>query len=258
MTVYRSGLTPGVLAALGQAPGIQYVSKFGYNLDVDATAAAEDIWGGGGLYTGFPTGAAETVQVFSSDASDAAAGTGLRTIMLSGLDANYAQQTEMITLNGVTPVTSAKTWTRVNRCPGQSAGSGGTNAGIITVRHSSTTANVFAQIAAGAGQTQISGFTVPAGYTACLSGYRVSVSNATNPGTAARVQVSVRARAFGTGLFRMNRTLWAAAGIGVTHVELEGGIVFAEKTDVVLRCEPGASADNLSVTGSYDLFMIRT
>lgn len=63
--------------ALGQVPNNDIHTKFGINPDVDAATAPEDIWNGGGTYTGFPVGGtatvAETLQVFSSSTADTAA-----------------------------------------------------------------------------------------------------------------------------------------------------------------------------------------
>lgn len=154
-------------ATLGWVPNVNAITKFGRNPDVDASGGGpEDVWEGGGLYTGFPAGVvntvAETCTVVSSSANDAAAGTGMRTCRLSGLGATGAEQLEDVTLNGTNAVTTTNRWYRVNRVVGLTGGSGMTNAGAITVRHSSTTANIFAVVPAGFGQSQIACYTVPA------------------------------------------------------------------------------------------------
>lgn len=75
-----------LLLALGMTQGLSLVLKFGRNPDVD-TGASEDIWNGGGLYTGFPTtGSAEPLGVASSSANDTAAGTGAITASANNLD----------------------------------------------------------------------------------------------------------------------------------------------------------------------------
>ena len=141
----------------------------GVNEQVDA--GTEDIWDGGGTYTGQPTGSAEAINIVSSSAADAAAGTGLRTLRVEGLDASGAYVEETFTLNGTTPVVSSSTWTRVFRAFGLTAGTGGTNAGAITIKHNVTTANVFAVVQAGRAQAMIAAFTVPTGRTATITSW---------------------------------------------------------------------------------------
>ena len=149
------------------------VHKFGENPDVDG---AEDIWEGQtvhGDYTGFPTsGTAETIDVSSSLAADTnTSGTGAWTIRLYGLDANWEIQEETITMNGTNKVTSSGTYQRAFRIIVLTAGSGGTNAGVITAQHTTTTANVFCAVPAGEGRTRLALYTIPAGYT----GYMVRI-----------------------------------------------------------------------------------
>lgn len=136
----------------------------GVNEDVDA--GTEDVTELGATYTGMPAlpaQAGEALNIVSGSANDAAAGTGQRTIKIVGLDSAGATQEETVTLNGTTPVVTSTTWTRVFRAFGVTAGSGGTNAGAITIKHNVTTANVFAVIKAGRSQAMLGVYTVPAG-----------------------------------------------------------------------------------------------
>ena len=48
-------------------------SKFGRNSDIDGNTSPEDLWDGGGLYTGFNCTEAETLEFFSSDIEDTGA-----------------------------------------------------------------------------------------------------------------------------------------------------------------------------------------
>ena len=54
-----------------------------------------------------------TVDVASTSANDTSAGSGVRTVTLSGLDSSGVAQSEIITLNGQTEVTSANTYSAV-------------------------------------------------------------------------------------------------------------------------------------------------
>jgi hypothetical protein len=161
-----------------------YLYLQGINEDVDL-AAAEDVVEAGGTYVGqpvIPTQAAEALNIVSSSANDAAAGTGARTVRVEGLNSSGAWAEEVFTLNGTTPVVSSSTWLRVIRAFIVAAGSGGTNAGAITVKHNTTTANIFSVIKAGRGMSMNAVFTVPAGQVARLSswdgqGYGLTAAN---------------------------------------------------------------------------------
>jgi hypothetical protein len=153
----------GVLA--GVQPNIQAFTRYGRNNAVGAATTPEDVWNGGGVYTGFPISDAETLSIFSSSANDTNGGTGAWQVILTGQGANWELQYETINLNGTTPVTTTKVWRRMSIADVTYAGSLQTNEGTITMRHSTTTANVFAVMPAMAGRTQIACGSSPIGYS---------------------------------------------------------------------------------------------
>ena len=73
---HKLGLVDSFDISRGLVPGISELSKFGRNSEIDTATDPEDIWNGGGLYTGFPDGAAETIDVFSSSILDDDGNTG--------------------------------------------------------------------------------------------------------------------------------------------------------------------------------------
>lgn len=98
----------------------------------------------------------------SSSANDAAAGTGLHTLIMSYIEqTTLAAKTESITLNGTTPVNSVATNIRfINSLTMTSAGSGGTNAGDITVTNGGIT---YGKMLTGASIQESSFRMIPAG-----------------------------------------------------------------------------------------------
>jgi hypothetical protein len=94
--------------------------------------------------------------------SDSATDDTTRSVVIDGLDANFAPLTETIALNGTTNVTTTNSFLRIN----QMAMLNSTNTGNITAKIGVST---YAKINAGVGQTQMSIYTVPAGYTFYLS-----------------------------------------------------------------------------------------
>lgn len=163
----------------GHVPGWAILEKFGRNPSISINNDPQDVWNGGGIYTGFPTGSSETVDVFSGDPEDGAgSSTGLLTLRLFGQLAGV-EQTEDIILNGTTVVTSILSWDRIYSIRGLSAGSVGSNIGEITARHSTTTTNVFTVVPIGTNRTQIAGITIPSGKRAyiCNADFSITRSN---------------------------------------------------------------------------------
>ncbi len=147
-----------LVTAFGTQPFVakQGYAKFGFNPDVDTGSLPEDVWSAGGTMT-WPSSAA-AASIVSSDAADAAAGTGAREIVLVGIDSSLNEIRETVALNGTTPVTSSASFLFVNSAYGQAVGSGGVNAGTIDV---SVGGNLVKQIAPGDGQCQCSHFAAP-------------------------------------------------------------------------------------------------
>ena len=240
-------------AALGNVEHREMVYKFGRNSDVDPTSDPEDVWEGGGLYTGHPTGSPETVEVFSSSAADDAAGTGARTIRIHGLKTSSSTdyETEDLSMDGTTEVESTNTWYRVNRIEVLTAGTGGSNAGVITCRHSSTTDNVFAAIQVGYNQTTIAAYTIPASKKALLKRMRVSIVRAN--GSAGSATITLRVRASGS-VYRAIRNMEVQTG-GETNDVFSGGLVFNAGDDILLRVEQVSDA-NTVVSGELEMLLI--
>ena len=164
--------------ARGQITGHKSLFKFGNNSDINGSL--ETIWSHGGLYV-YPTSAIQ-MKVSSSSADDAALGTGARTVSVQGLDQDYNEVAETVTLTGQTAVLTTTTFIRVFRAFVITAGSGGTAAGTIYVGTGTVTsgvpATVYAEIALGENQTTMAVWTVPAGYTFYV--YRGTFSAASN------------------------------------------------------------------------------
>ena len=74
-----------------------------------------------------------TVDISSSSASDASAGVGARTIQIVGLGSNQQYQSEIITLNGNTVVTSVNTYYRLFFTRVLTVGTTGYNVGDIYI-----------------------------------------------------------------------------------------------------------------------------
>ena len=161
----------------GKVRGAYHIIKFGENLDVDGSM--ETIWDGGGLYTYLTS--AGVLTVTSSDNDDAASGTGARTVTVEGLDANYNQVSETLTVGGSA---GSVEFFRVFRAFVATSGSSGTNEGTISISQGATTLaqirTVGSPTSTGLGQTFMAIYTVPAEYTGYI--YQWDLSTAKSDG----------------------------------------------------------------------------
>jgi len=122
--------------------------------------------------------AGETWEILSDDVNDTSAGTGARTVEVPFLDDSYVLQKETLTLNGTTPVLFTST-SAFRPYPGidssdtsngirvSTVGSGGANAGNITIRNTSGGA-VRSYIGSGSILAKQAHYTVEAGKRAYL------------------------------------------------------------------------------------------
>lgn len=153
--------------ALGLRQGSAQWNKWGYNLDVDA-AATELIVSWGQAASSFaPLTSATTFTVVSDSAADDDGSTGANSIILYYIDGNRTAQTEVVTLDGANPVVTTGTGLGINRAAIYTVGSGGVNAGTITIT-ATTGGTTQAQMPAGGGTTQQCIFFSQASHTLLL------------------------------------------------------------------------------------------
>lgn len=151
--------------ARGQVDGHSTVNIYGYQPAVSTTSIP--VWENVTAYT-YPVSA--TVMYLSGSNGDTAK------ITVVGLDASYAPISEVVTLNGTTPVATTKQFLRINSMF-VSVGSATNPAGAVYLKNSGGTVT-YAQINAGVGRTQAAIYTVPAGYTYFLQ--RVNIYTSLN------------------------------------------------------------------------------
>lgn len=232
----------------GLIPSQVLVMKFGANPDIDTGTLPEDIIHQGGVFT-FPS-AAERLEVFSASASDTAAGVGARSLYLEGLDGSYNTISETVALNGITGVLTTQSFLRLNRAYAATAGTSESNVGAITIRQSTTTTNIMADIGAADGQTHSSVYTVAAGWTA----YYLSLNASFRGASSITAELGLMVKTFG-GALRIRRPFALNFG-GQYFDKVHGGIQIPEKSDIFVRCF-SVSANNVNIICSYDLLLIK-
>jgi hypothetical protein len=153
--------------ARGKVTGASQVNLFAFSNNVPNTFYT--LWENTGTTQyAFPASAV-VMTLASTSASD----NTQATVLISGLDSTWALQTETVTLNGTTNVTTVKSFLRINSMVLTSPGTSHTsNVGIITAKNGGIT---YAQINAGIGKNQAAVYSVPNGYTMYL--YSINAFN---------------------------------------------------------------------------------
>ena len=237
-----------LLAASERVPGITPLFKFGSNFDIDTGSVPEDVITLGGEKL-FPT-VASTIDLVSSDAQDSAAGTGIQTLKILGLDVDYNIIEEDKTLNGITPVTTTAEFLRVFRMYGLTGGSAQRAVGNILATHSE---GDISAIIAGEGQTLDATYTVPANHAFYLERFFGSVDRST---AASSAQLQIEIRLPNTNVWRVQSTI-SAAGQGTSFADRFTFMRFVvpEKTDIRVRVD-WVENNNTRVSGSFDGYLI--
>lgn len=225
--------------------------KFGEIVDA---AAGDDVWGGSTAYTGQPVSTAETLQVFSNSVQDDPTGSGASHVTVQGLDSSGRWLVETVELDGTNPVTTQFAFWRVVRASISGAvGAGGQAAGTITVRHSSTTANVFAQFTGG--QSNIAAFTVPAGYDAWIPRGFATLRRGASGSYDRDASLALKARPSGEG-WRTIGVIAITSGHGAQEFP-SGGFHLHELVDLKISVKDISPASGTDITAGLDILCVK-
>jgi hypothetical protein len=202
--------------ARGQITGHEVVNVFGYATAVSTNFVA--IWENNSAYA-FPT-VASTMLVTSSSASDTAV-----TILLSGLDSSYNRISESITLTGTSAVTTVNTYWRINSV----ITTAGNAVGTIYIKNAGGT--TYAQVTIGNGKTNMSVYSVPAGYTFYL--YQADAWSSTSVTSG----VFATYRALITDTNGVQNVLLTVPFLNTMEVSRPVPIPYFEKSDIQWQCK---------------------
>ena len=222
--------------ARGQIPGHKSVFKFGLNPSVQNVE--ETVWEGGGLYV-YPASALIMTVTSASGATD----NGV-VITISGLDADYNEQSETVTLAGSGAATTTKSFLRVNR--GFVAGSQEPDGEITVVSGGVTYAYVN-----GGNQTLMAVWTVPAGYDGYLTQLDVTVLTEQN-NTFGNIRLVTRDLG---SVFRTQESFSVEQGTITLPYSIP--VRIPEKTDIEYRAIASGTSANLRVSAAFEILYIQ-
>jgi hypothetical protein len=201
----------------GQVDGHAPLNIFGNTTALGSTAYGplwEGLTGSGGAYA-YP-GSAVVMTLVSSSASDTAV-----TIRINGLGADFVLQTEDVALNGTTNVLTTKSFLRINSMETIV----GNAVGNITAVNGGTT---YAKINAGNGNTQMSIYTVPAGYTFYQTYYQADANTSVTSGAYIRLRTYTIDNPKGGVITALNQT----AFVQQLLIPLQYPFIYPEKHDI--------------------------
>ena len=245
-----SGSASNIPIANGDVDGYAAIHKFGRNPNVGN--APETVWMHGGKYQYLAVDSPSTLYAYSANAQDSASGTGARTITIQGLDNNFNEIEETVTVGGAATTLE---FLRVYRAFVATAGSLNTNIGDVLISTASGgTGTVLADIGTigtgttfGLGQTQLALYTIPAGKTGYLTTWNVGCAPMNNKAT-----VLLKSRELdGDAPFRTKDIVDLVGGYHTQHYSIP--LRFPEKTDI----EVVAAGDTGTIiSSSFDVILV--
>jgi len=233
-----------VAVATGQVHHYESFRKFAMNPDI--SAGTEQIWPLGTMQI-LPTVAA-TASVVSDSGTDTLLGVGARTILIAGLDSNFNHVSEEVEMDGLTPVVTTQEFFRIFRVIVERVGTSEVNTGNITI---SIAGNPQAYVESEEGQTHISQYTVPAGFSLVVSDLFATAGRVQN----ADLSFQFQTRAWtGTEYLSWRSLVDAFPYEGTLHL-FATPFVIPSKSDI--RAIATSTGANLNLSVEYHGYLVR-
>ena len=223
----------------GKVRGASQIHKFGATPSQSINTTAS-IWDKGD--TLYPWSAFNTPGVLVG--AQVGADDNGKVVTIEGLDENFELISEDFTLSSSGTVTGTKTFKRVYR--GYVSSGAGTNVGELNFSRGGTQV---LRILAGAGQTLMAVYTVPAGYT----GYLYQGVATAQAGADATGYMYVRYNSVAT-IFRVGHTFEVAGGGEYTY-KFAFPQEMPEKTDIDVRLT--TRSNNGRFTAAFDILLVK-
>lgn len=227
--------------ARGLVKGTSFVHKFGAVPSM-STGVTGTIWDKDDTlypWSAFNTPGVLTIATTAANGTASTDDSG-KTVTILGLDADFNQVTETITISGSSG-TGTQVFARVYRAF--------TSAENVTNINVSRGATQVLRISIGKSQTLMAIYTVPAGYTAYLTQGTTSIEYGGD------CTIDMFVRYSGTGPFRIGHT-GEVAGTGMPYnYKFTVPIALPEKTDIDVRAT--VRSNNSRVTAAFDIILIQ-
>jgi len=227
----------GLGVAKGQFDDITHIHKFGA-VPAMSQNTSGTIWDVND--TDYPWSAFDTAGTLSIPAVNAS--DDGKSVVLMGLDNDYLELTETVTVSSSGATTTTQSFKRIFRA--YVTNGSATNVGDIVVQKGGTTV---ATIKAGKSQTLMAVYTVPAGKT----GYLTQGVCTCQAGADATGDMFVRY--FGQDSFRVGHTFEVSGSGGEYQYTFGVPVKIPAKSDIDVRCT--VRSNNARVTAAFDIIL---
>jgi len=210
--------------ARGHYNNLKPINIFGFNRDVGTVF--ETLWNDTGSYV-YPS-SASVLSVVSTSASDT------MDVLISGLDSDYVEISETVTLTGTSAVSTTQAFFRINSAVILSSN----NVGNITIKIG---AALHGYIEAGQGATQACVYTVPAGKSLYL--LRIDLTSGTVTGNK-YLTYRQTLRSSNGRILRVAEATWQG---GQQSFNRQIPFKVPEKTDFQFEAKSSSSSNEVSI-----------
>lgn len=176
------------LIGRGLIPGHEVFEGYGQRSSCSTAVNGDDVWEGVATTMPIPNQViGEQMTVVSTSAQDGVAGTGILTLDIHGLDATGAVVSEIVVMQGTTPVSTTRTnWRFIQSIHAETVGTNNLAVGDITIYKTGFAATVYNKIVAGGNMSLNSARMVPVGKTFYLK--TISYAAAANKSTSIKLR----------------------------------------------------------------------
>ena len=235
----------GTQVARGLVPQMTFNNKFGRNI---ATATGDAIWSLSTAYT--EPASAQLCNVVSTDVNDdgSPAGTGARTVTITGINDSYDIVTETVTMNGTTNVSTVNKYWNIHRAFVATAGTDTGAIGTITIISTAAGTPTIGNIAIGYNQTQSTVYMVPRNYSAYINLPNVAGQNTT---VNSLCDIGCFKKDFG-GVFRIQIDFLLTGGATAYQPKVFGApLKWPEKSTILFKCIAASGGGTWDVAVDY-------
>jgi hypothetical protein len=251
-----SQIDPSIAVEKGYVSGQKLVNKFGtvFNIGPETFPAGIDVWPDASEYGKYSGSASFLTIVSTSDSDIFEDEDGAGQIEVFGLDEDYNEISELVNLNGITPVLTTNKYMRANRAVVTDSEDGDGNYGTITAEFQAIPGLVAFVMRPFDNQTLLAVYTVPAGKTFYMNSIEVDMARIN--GSAGSAQVSLRARPFGPKTVYNSKLFTVVSDSSPLRPNLlNSPMVFSEKTDIKVSVEQ-VSDSNTTISAYFSGYLV--